>query len=275
MSLKAKSERFLLYLFLTVGAVVVGFPFFWMVISSLKPLEDVVKFPPTIIPTRWMFSNYIEAWKSAPFARYFINTLLVASLVTIGVLLTSSLAAYAFALMEFKGKSFIFSLFLATMMVPYEVTLIPNFVLIRKLGWYNTYAALIIPWSCNAFSVFLLRQFFMNIPKDLFDAARIDGCGELGMLWRVAIPLSTPAILTVSLFSFLGSWNALLWPLVVTSSEDMRVLQVGLAVFLREEGTQYHLLMAAASFTIAPIVVLYFIFQRRFIEGIVLSGLKG
>jgi multiple sugar transport system permease protein len=275
MSLKAKSERFLLYLFLTVGAVVVGFPFFWMVISSLKPLEDVVKFPPTIIPTRWMFSNYIEAWKSAPFARYFINTLLVASLVTIGVLLTSSLAAYAFALMEFKGKSFIFSLFLATMMVPYEVTLIPNFVLIRKLGWYNTYAALIIPWSCNAFSVFLLRQFFMNIPKDLFDAARIDGCGELGMLWRVAIPLSTPAILTVSLFSFLGSWNALLWPLVVTSSEDMRVLQVGLAVFLREEGTQYHLLMAAASFTIAPIVVLYFILQRRFIEGIVLSGLKG
>jgi multiple sugar transport system permease protein len=275
MSLKAKSERFLLYLFLTVGAVVVGFPFFWMVISSLKPLEDVVKFPPTIIPTRWMFSNYIEAWKSAPFARYFVNTLLVVSLVTIGVLLTSSLAAYAFALMEFKGKSFIFSLFLATMMVPYEVTLIPNFVLIRKLGWYNTYAALIIPWSCNAFSVFLLRQFFMNIPKDLFDAARIDGCGELGMLWRVAIPLSTPAILTVSLFSFLGSWNALLWPLVVTSSEDMRVLQVGLAVFLREEGTQYHLLMAAASFTIAPIVVLYFIFQRRFIEGIVLSGLKG
>ena len=275
MSLRVISERFFLYLFLIVGAAVVGFPFFWMVISSLKPLEDVVKFPPTIIPTRWMFSNYIEAWKSAPFARYFINTFLVASLVTIGVLLTSSLAAYAFALMEFKGKSFIFSLFLATMMVPYEVTLIPNFVLIRKLGWYNTYAALIIPWSCNAFSVFLLRQFFMNIPKDLFDAAKIDGCGELGMLWRVAMPLSIPAILTVSLFSFLGSWNALLWPLVVTSSEDMRVLQVGLAVFLREEGTQYHLLMAAASFTIAPIVVLYFIFQRRFIEGIVLSGLKG
>lgn len=275
MKFKIVLKKALVYLILIIGVVIVGFPFFWMVMSSLKPLDEVILFPPTIFPTKWLFSNYVEAWRSAPFARYFLNTTLVASLVTVSVLVTSSLAAYAFALMDFKGRSFIFALFLATMMVPYEVSLIPNFVLIRKLGWYNTYAALIVPWSCNAFSVFLLRQFFMNIPKDLFDAAKIDGCGNFEMLWRVAIPLSTPAILTVSLFSFLGSWNALLWPLVVTSSEEMRVLQVGLAVFMREEGTQYHLLMAAATLTIVPIVILYFFFQRRFIEGIVLSGIKG
>lgn len=275
MKFKIALKKALIYLILIIGVVIVGFPFFWMVMSSLKPLDEVILFPPTIFPTKWLFSNYVEAWRSAPFARYFLNTALVASLVTVSVLVTSSLAAYAFALMDFKGRSFIFTLFLATMMVPYEVALIPNFVLIRKLGWYNTYAALIIPWSCNAFSVFLLRQFFLNIPKDLFDAAKIDGCGNFEMLWRIAIPLSTPAILTVSLFSFLGSWNALLWPLVVTSSEEMRVLQVGLAVFMREEGTQYHLLMAAATFTIVPIVLLYFFFQRRFIEGIVLSGIKG
>jgi ABC-type glycerol-3-phosphate transport system permease component len=245
---------------------------------------------------KWYDVPSAVPWYATIFARYFINTIFVAVTVLSGVLLTSILAAYAFARMEFFGKNAIFMLFLATMMIPFEVTMIPNFVIIRniqlntpalpifgydllgepgKAGWYNTYAAQIVPWLASVFTIFMLRQFFLTIPQDFYDAARIDGCGHLRYLMQIVVPLSRPALVTGGLMTFLGSWNSLLWPILVTGKADLRPIQVGLSYFLAQEGTDYHLLMAAACMTIVPIVILYFLGQRYFIEGIAASGVKG
>lgn len=236
------------------------------------------------------------AWYGTIFARYFVNTIFVAATVLVGVLTTSVLAAYAFARMEFFGKNVLFMLFLATMMIPFEVTMIPNFVIIRnipfntpplpvfgydlfgepgKAGWYNTYAAQIVPWLASVFTIFMLRQFFLGIPQDFFDAARIDGCGHFRYLAQIVVPLSKPALVTAGLMTFLGSWNSLLWPILVTGKADLRPIQVGLSFFMVQEITDYHLLMAAATMAILPIAILYFIGQRYFIEGIASSGVKG
>jgi multiple sugar transport system permease protein len=265
----------LLYLFLTVGLVLVSFPFVWMVLTSFKSYTETTQLPPSVFPSVWNFENYAIAWRSAPFGRYLFNSTVVAGSVVLGVLISSILAAYAFAYMNFFGRNLLFLLFLSTMMIPFETILIPNFIIIRQLGWYNTYAALIIPWTGNVFSVFLIRQFFLSLPKDLVDAAVIDGCGHQRFLWWVAVPLSRPAVTVVALFNFLWSWNGLLWPLIVTSSEQLRPVQLGLSVFLTEDGASYQLLMAAATFTMLPIVVLYLAAQRQFIEGIAAGGVKG
>ncbi|MCL5074350.1 MAG: carbohydrate ABC transporter permease [Chloroflexi bacterium] len=267
--------RVVIHLVLLVGVVIVVFPFYWMVTTSFKTLDEAVQFPPTLLPKVWMFSNWIEAWNSAPFGRYFFNSIFVSTSVTFLVLTTSVLAAYTFARIRLPGKDLIFVLFLATMMIPFEVILIPDFVIVKKLGWYNTYAALILPWSAQVFSIFLMRQFFLSVPLDLYEAAQVDGCTHHRFLWHIALPLSVPALLTCGIFSFLGSWNALLWPLITTSSSEMRPLQVGLAVFLTEEGIYYQLLMAAATFTVLPIIIIYFFAQRQFIEGIARTGIKG
>ena len=245
---------------------------------------------------KWYDVPSAVAWYETIFARYFVNTIFVASAVLVGVLATSVLAAYAFARMDFFGKNVIFILFLATMMIPFEVTMIPNFVIIRniqfntpalpvfgydlfgepgKAGWYNTYAAQIVPWLASVFTIFMLRQFFLGIPQDFYDAARIDGCGHLRFLWKIVVPLSKPALVTGGLMTFLGSWNSLLWPILVTGKADLRPIQVGLSFFLVQESTDYNLLMAAATMAILPIAVLYFIGQRYFIEGIASSGVKG
>ena len=260
---------------LLAGAVLMLFPFYWMLTTAVKDLEEASLFPPTLWPREWHPENFAGAWNSAPFGRYFANTILVAGFQTAGVLATASLAAYGFARIPFRGRQVLFVCFLGTMMVPLEVILVPNFVILKQLGWYNTYLALIVPWAANVFGVFLLRQFFLSIPQDLFDAAEMDGCGRLGFLWRVAVPMSAPALVTIGLLTFLGAWNSLLWPLIATGSEEMRMLQVGLASFQSEARVQYHLWMAAASFTIAPIVVLYLVAQRFFIEGVSGSGIKG
>ncbi|MCC6445412.1 MAG: carbohydrate ABC transporter permease [Armatimonadetes bacterium] len=251
------------------------FPFYWMIVTSLKPLSEAVQAPPTLIPHRWMFANYAEAWRSVPFARYFANTVFISAVVTAGVILTSALAAHAFSRMEFRGKNAVFAGMLATMMIPFEVILIPDFVLIKNLGWYNTYQAMILPWAANVFSIFLLRQFFMTIPVELYEAAILDGCSSWIYLWKVAMPISTPALVTIGIFSFLGSWNSLLWPLIVTSEQKMRPIQVGLAYFQTDQGTYYNLLMAGATLTILPIVILFLFAQRHFVESIARTGLKG
>jgi ABC-type glycerol-3-phosphate transport system permease component len=215
------------------------------------------------------------AFKAAPFARYFLNSIFVGGVVTFSVMLTSLMAGYAFARLQFSGARLLFALVLATMMIPFEVTLIPNFALIRQLGWYNSYPALIVPWCANAFSVFLMRQAFLGLPQDYFDAARVDGCGHLRFLFRIAAPLVKPAMVTVGLFAFLGSYNSLIWPLVVTSEDRMRVIQVGLTVFSGAEGVRLHLLMCASAIVIAPTVALYFLAQRAFMESSLGSGIKG
>jgi len=271
------------YVVLTLGILVVAFPFFWMVSTSLKTGPETNLSPPTLVPRSPQWRNYREAWESAAdisgrratFTTYFKNSLIVAGCVTAGVLFTSILAGYAFANMEFRGKRLVFLLFLSTMMIPFEVTLVPNVHTVSLLRWDDTYLALIVPWVANVFSIFILRQFFKSIPRDYFEAAQIDGCSHWRFMWQVATPMAAPALATVTIFTFLGSWNAFLWPLLVTDSPDMRVVQVGLALLSSEEGTQHQILMAASAIVIIPVVVLYLVLQRRFVEGVARAGIKG
>lgn len=228
-----------------------------------------------IIRRRFLWENYRKAWQAAPFARYFFNSVLVSVLVTAGQVLTSALAAYAFARMKFPFKEPLFLLLLATMMIPSQVILIPNYAIISWLGWVNTYAALVVPFLGAVFGIYFMRQHFETLPQDLFDAASIDGCGRLRTLFQIVIPVSGPVILTVSLFTFIMIWNSLLWPLVMTNTPEMRPLQVGLAVFNQESGTDWELLMAASTFSILPLLIIFFVAQKQFVEGITRSGMKG
>jgi ABC-type glycerol-3-phosphate transport system permease component len=226
--------------------------------------------------------NYKEAWLQANFSKYFLNSVLVTLGTLTGLLFTSILAGYAFGRIDFKGKNILFALFLATMMIPESVTLIPNYLLIRGTiiplpggTWINTYWALTVPFMANAFSIFLLRQFFAQIPNELWDAARIDGCDHLRFLIQIVMPISKAPIMTVLLFGFTASWNAFQWPLLVTTRDTWRPLMVGLYGFVQEAGPYTHWLMAGAVITIIPILVVYFLTQKQFTQGIATTGLKG
>ncbi len=267
--------RLVIYLVLMGGALWALFPFVWMVLSSLKGYAEASA-AENLLPTRWLFSNYVAAWDQvAYFPRYFANTFFIAGATVLGVLATSTLAAYAFARMEFPGRETLFITLLATMMVPFEVTLVPNFILVRNLQWADHYEALIIPWAASAFSIFLLRQFFRAIPSELYDAALMDGCGQMRFLLTIVLPLSRPALITSALFTFLGSWNSLMWPLLVTNRPEMRPIQVGMTSFIGDAGTQIQLLLAAVTISVIPVILIYLILQRWFIEGIATVGIRG
>ncbi|MCL4559205.1 MAG: carbohydrate ABC transporter permease [Chloroflexi bacterium] len=266
---------YLLHLALIAGAVWSVFPFIWMVLTSLKGYVEAAA-SQAILPQHWLFSNYAAAWNEVGmFPRYFANTIFISAATVLGVLVTSTLAGYAFARMSFPGRNLLFVILLATMMVPFEVTLVPNFILMRRLGWIDTYSALIIPWTASAFSIFLMRQFFRSIPGELYDAAVIDGSTHLRFLVSIVIPLSKPALITSALLTFLGSWNSLMWPLLVTNSPQLRPLQVGVATFITDAGTQVQLLLAAVTISVVPVILLYLFLQRWFIEGIATIGIRG
>ncbi len=267
-----------------------AFPFIWMLLTSFKPFEETLASPPTILPISWRPENYAEAWRAANFPRFFMNSAIISLTTVGGTLLTSVLAAYGFARLRFPGRDALFLVFLGTMMIPQEVTLIPNFVLLANLpcpipvdticnpkgsGWFDTFTAVSVPWWVSVFSIFLLRQFFLGIPNDLWEASQLDGASHFGYLRRVVVPLSTPALLTVALYAFVQSWKSFLWPLVMTSRPDVRPIQVGLSTFALENGTYYHTLMAASAFTIAPVLIVFILIQRHFLESIARSGLKG
>ena len=220
------------------------------------------------------FDNFVKAFKKVPFGRYFANTIFVSLVSLLGVLITSACAAYAFSRMEFRGKEMLFLLFISMVMVPEPVYLISSYILLDKLHWLDTYKGLIIPWFVNVFTVFLFRQHFKSLPKELFDAASIDGCSTWGMLWRIILPLSKPVIATASVFSIIGSWNSFMWPLVMVDSPEKRLLQVGLSYFNAEASAQTTLLMAASTFSIVPILILFFIAQKQIIESTAKTGLK-
>jgi ABC-type glycerol-3-phosphate transport system permease component len=268
-------RKAVLYAFLTAGAVATTFPFLWMLSTALKPEAQAAMPNLDLIPQHIQWHNFVETFRAAPFGLYFFNSFVVSFTVTAGCILTSLMAGYAFARLRFIGSKVLFAAVLATMMIPFEVTLIPNFVRIHELGWYDTYAALIVPWCASAFSIFLMRQAFMGLPADFFDAAKVDGCGHLRFLAYIAGPLVKPAIVTVGLFAFLGSYNGLLWPLIVTGGGRMSVVQVGLTVFSSNEGVRLHLLMCAATIVILPTVALYFAAQRYFLESSLGAGIKG
>lgn len=266
------------YLALFVGAALSLLPFVWMLSNSLMTLGETIN--RQLLPDTPRFSNYAEAWNTANFAAYFVNSVLITAVTLAGLLVTSVLAGYAFARIEFPGRGMIFTVLLSTLMIPETVTFIPNFLLVRGDiipwgSWFNTLPALTVPFMGSAFSIFLLRQFFARIPNDLWDAAQIDGAGHLRFLVSVVVPMSRAVVLTVTLFAFITAWNAFLWPLLVTTDDSWRPLMVGLYNFQNEAGSQTHLLMAASVITILPILVLYFFTQKQFTEGIATSGLKG
>lgn len=264
---------------LIVGGLVAAFPFYWMLTTSFKDFAEAAKSPPVMWPTSWHLENWADAWQypNTNWGRAFLNTIGIAAATVLGELVTAVLAAYAFARMRFRGRGVLFAVLLATIFIPNEATLIPNFVLMsrRFLGWYDTYTAQIVPFLVTVFSIFLLRQFFLSVPQELQDAARIDGAGHLRFLWSVALPLIRPALITVSLLAFLSTWNAFLWPLIITSSPEIRPIQVQLIQFTSEGGSRYHLLMAGAAFVILPTLAVYLVAQRYFIEGVARTGIRG
>ena len=278
LSKRRRKAIFAVFWFIVLGAtaVVVMMPYLWMVSTSLKDKGEIFTYPPTWIPDTLRFQNYIDAWNAAPFGRYFLNSAVIALAVTLGQLFTCSLAAFAFARMNFKGKNFMFALVLSTTMISTQVTLVPSYLVLKSLHWLDTYQGLIVPFWASAFGIFMLRQHFMTLPRDLEDAAKLDGCGRLRFLWEVALPLSKPVLASLALFAFMGNWNSYLWPLIVTTSQEMRTLQIGLRYFVSQEGgTQWGLFMAATVFVSLPVIIFYFLVQKSFVEGIAATGLKG
>jgi ABC-type glycerol-3-phosphate transport system permease component len=272
--------RVVLYIILIAGASIAILPFFWMVSSSLMTLGETLQ--SVWLPKVPQLQNYMTAWIQAKFFKYFWNSVIITLVTLAGLLTTSILAGYAFARIKFAGRDLIFGLLLATMMIPESVTLIPNFLMIRGDilplpggSWVNKLPALTVPFMASAFSIFLLRQFFITIPNELWDAARMDGSGHLRFLLQIVLPLSKAPVMTVLIFGFIGSWNAFLWPLLVTTKDTWRPMMVGLWMFTSEAGPEMNLLMAGAVITIIPILILYFLTQKQFTEGIATTGLKG
>ena len=267
-------RRLLPHLILVAGAIVVLVPFLWMITTSLKPAR-AVHLPPYIVPNDFVWRNYELAVNADDFARYYLNTGIMTVGIVAGQLLFSSLAGYAFARLDFPGRNVLFFVVLATMMVPVYVTLIPSYLLVRDLGWLNSYQGLIVPRLVSAFGIFLMRQQYLGIPKDLEEAALLDGAGRLRVWWSIILPLTGPAVATLGVFSFLFAWNDFLWPLIITSSPDMRTVQLGLAMFTGRYGTQWTLLMAGTVLASLPALVVYALGQRWFVRGAVMSGVKG
>lgn len=266
----------LAWLVLCLGSLVMLAPIFWLVSTSLKVPAQTYRFPPEWIPNPVRWQNYPDALSAVPFDRYVLNTLIITVASIVGVVLSSSLAAYGFARLRFPGRDVLFVLVLTTLMLPQTVTLIPRYIEFRELGWIDTWWPLIVPnWFGNAYFIFLLRQFFRTIPRDLSDAARVDGASEFRIFWQIILPLSRPALMVVVVFSFLYNWNDFLEPLIYIASEEKKTVALGLYSFQGVFSTQWNLLMAAATVMILPVVVLFFFLQRYFIQGVVLTGLKG
>ena len=270
-------SRGLVWFLLCAGALTMTLPFLWMVSTSLKETAQVWVFPPQWLPNPVRWENYTEALTILPFGRYALNTLIITVVTTVGVVLTSSLCAYGFARIQFPGRDLIFMIVLTAIMIPYAVLLIPHYIMFRSLGWIDSYLPLTVPvwFGGGAFNIFLLRQFFRTIPAELSDAARIDGASELGIYWRIIMPLAGPALATVAIFTVLNAWNDFLGPLVYISSQDKFTLALGLAQFRGLYATQWQYLMAASTVVVVPTLVLFFLAQRYFIQGVVLTGLKG
>jgi multiple sugar transport system permease protein len=270
-------ERVLLYILFIGLTLTTLTPFLWMLTTSFKEYREVFIYPPRLLPSHFTTEAYRKIFTFIPFARQFLNSVIVTSLVLIGQLICCSLAGYSFARLEFPGRDIIFLLYLGTLMIPGYVTLIPTYILVRFLGWINTLYALFVPGLFGgAFGTFLLRQFFLTIPKELEDAAKIDGCGYFRIYSTIMLPQITPALATLGVFTFMGSWNDFFWPLVVINSEDKKTITVGIATLTRGfHATDWTALMAGATLSVLPVIIVFLFAQKYFTEGIVLTGIKG
>lgn len=263
------------YIFLITAGVVMVVPFLWMISTALKGQQEVYIYPPTLFPSELHWENFGHVLETVPFVRFYLNSLVVTGIITFSQVSTAALAGYVFARIEFPGRDLIFYLYLATLIIPTQVTMLPLFLLVSQLGWIDTVQALTVPFLANAFAVFFLRQFFVSLPRELEEAARIDGASRLRILWQIILPLARPALATITLFIFLSHWDDYLWPLIVTNTTEMRTLPIGLRFFIEETGAQLNYMMAGALMAVAPVVALFFVLQRQFIEGVALSGTKG
>jgi multiple sugar transport system permease protein len=263
------------HLILFPVAVVMSVPLLWMLITSVESLNDTRHFPPVLVPHGIHLGNYTTVLQNAAFGRWYLNTAIVTTVTVLANLLLCSMAGYAFARIPFFGRGVVFVLVLATLMIPFQVVMIPTFLIVKKLGLIDTLGALIVPNLANAFGIFMLRQFFRTLPVELEEAARIDGASRLGVLFKIVLPLSAPALATLAVIQFMWTWNDFLWPLITIYSEKNMTLQLGLTTFQGAHQTSTNLLMAANVMSMAPILVLFFFAQRYFVRGIATSGLKG
>jgi len=273
--LKAERRRNrIAFIILLVGLFAMLFPFFWMILSAFKTQADVYSYPPKWLPSSWSLDNFARVFKMVPFGRYYFNSILVTTLSTVGQIFVSILAAYSLARLRFPFKNLIFMFVVATMLMPFVVTMIPTFLIISSLKWIDSYQGLIVPFLFNGFSIIFLVQFFITVPMDLQDAARIDGCGYFGILFNVILPNTKPAISTIALFTFLGHWTEYLWPLIVINTTDMRTLPIGLRYLMTEGSSDYQLMMAASVMAIVPVLIIYMFSEKQFIKSITMTGLK-
>jgi multiple sugar transport system permease protein len=261
-------------LVLVAGGLFTLLPFLWMLSTSVRSEEDLFAHPTALLPTHWTLANYRAIWHELPFGQLFGNSMVFAGGVTILSLVFDSMAAYALARLEFRGRTAAFYLVIATLMVPYQITLIPLFELVFHLHWLNTYQGLIVPRATSAFGIFLLRQFFVTIPRDLDDAARIDGASEWRIYWRIVLPLSKPALATLAVFQFMNNWNDFLWPLVISTDVSHRTLPSGLTLFSGQFVIEHGVLMAGATISLLPLALAFFLAQRYFVSGVTTTGLK-
>jgi multiple sugar transport system permease protein len=260
---------------LTIVMITVLYPFLWLVFSTIKPETELMAYPPTFFPQEFTFSHYTHVWESIPLLNLIKNTIIFALGVALFSLLFDSMAAYAFARIRFKGSKWIFAAILITMMIPFQVIMIPLFVEVFKLGMLNTYWGLILPRASSAFGIFMMRSFFISLPKELEESGRVDGFNEFQIYWKIMLPLCGPALITLGIFHFMGNWNDLLYPLMLTSSTEMRTLPSGLAMFVGRNTIEYGPTLAAATISFLPLLVLFTVAQKYFVQGVATSGLKG
>ena len=261
--------------FIVVMALITLFPFVYMILASLMTYQEATSIPPTLIPNQPQWENFAAAMKQAPFVRYFFNTIFVSGVTTLGIIITSVLSAFALVKLEFKYKNILVMAMAALLMVPYEVTVFTNYQTIAQLNLLDTYTALILPSLASIFYIFYLKEYLTSIPISYYKAAKVDGCGDLEFIKRIMIPLSKPALFTMGILSFINGWNAFLWPILVTNTKELRLLSNGLSSFASESGTNVHLQMATSTIAIVPILILYLVFRKQIIRGVVKSGVKG
>ncbi|KRE70434.1 carbohydrate ABC transporter permease [Paenibacillus sp. Soil750] len=271
---KRPGQAVVIHTILILGAAAMVIPFIWMFMTSVKTLGESTAIPPVMVPKDFQWSNYTKVFESLPFLTFYWNTIITTVAKTVGQLIVCSLAAYAFARIDFPGRNFCFLLTLSVLMVPGQVFLIPQYMIMKELGWLNSIQALIVPGLFSAFGTFLLRQFFMTLPKELEEAAKLDGCTQFRIYWQIMVPLAKSGMVALAIFTILWSWNDLMWPLIVNTSPDKMVLSAGLASLEGEHRTNYTIVMAGSMLAIWPMIAIFLGFQRSFIEGIALSGSK-
>jgi sn-glycerol 3-phosphate transport system permease protein len=272
----ALALRTLAYAAMALAVVIVGIPMYWMLLAAFKTNQEIFTAPPTWIPLAPTLANFPAAWNQAPFGHFYVNSLIYTLVSGSAKILQAVFSAYAFAFLRFPRKNLVFVLLLMALMIPDEFTVLPNFLTLANFGWTNTYQGLLLPGFVSAFGTFLLRQHFLSLPREVLEAARVDGAGHLRTLWNIVVPMSRPVLATLILLTAVQRWNDYLWPLIITNSADMRTLSVGIALlFAKETGTQWGMVMAGTLYVVLPVLVLFLLLQRHIVEGIAAGAVKG